>query len=296
MLRPLFPSVDLNIVVGTPFIYIRGSKTLVLSDLHLGFEEASSRGLSYNLRGSSGYTAIYLPRIQLRRTLSMLSVVLSELSISRVVINGDLKHAFDRLLRQEREEIIELTKFLRDRGVRDILVVRGNHDNFIKSLLRKLDVELINGFSTTVGDKWVLFTHGHEDVNIREYDILVIGHEHPALKCFDVYKFPCFIKIPLIENKYLVVMPATGPYHPGITVTPIPEEYLSPIIKKVRDLYTMSIVFWIDLGETPTSGVAYIESQTPTDFVKVEWFRVRDREYAVVEFKNYEIAHSLCLT
>ncbi|MCC6053165.1 MAG: metallophosphoesterase, partial [Desulfurococcaceae archaeon] len=94
MLRPLFPSLDLNIVVSTPFIYIEESRTLVLSDLHLGFEEASSRGLSYSLRGSGGYMAVYLPRIQLRRTLSMLSSVLSELSVSRVVINGDLKHAF----------------------------------------------------------------------------------------------------------------------------------------------------------------------------------------------------------
>ena len=296
MLRPLFPSLDLNIVVSTPFIYIEESRTLVLSDLHLGFEEASSRGLSYSLRGSGGYMAVYLPRIQLRRTLSMLSSVLSELSVSRVVINGDLKHAFDRLLRQEREEIVGLVKFLRERGVEDIVVIRGNHDNFIKPLLRRLEVQFTNGFLTMVGDKWVLFTHGHEDVDVSEADIIVIGHEHPALKCFDVYKFPCFIKIPLSENRHLVVMPATGPYHPGITVTPEPGEYLSPIIRRLRDLYSMSIVFWVDLGEAPTSGVAYIESQSFTDLVRVDWFRVGGRDYAVIEFKNYEIAHSLCLT
>jgi len=295
MLRPLFSNIDLNIVVGTPFIYIRESETLVLSDLHLGFEEAASRGLSYSLRGSSGYMAVFLPRIQLRRTLSMLSFVLNEINVSRVVINGDLKHAFDRLLRQEREEVTELVKFLREMNIRDIIVVRGNHDNFIKPLLKRLDVDFVSGFSTLIENKRVFFTHGHEDFDLSNYDLVIIGHEHPALKCFEVYKFPCFVKIPLGENKYLVVMPATGPYHPGITVTPNSSDYLSPIIRKIRDLYSMSIISWIDLGETPPSGITYLEAQNLADLVKVEWFRIKDREYAVVEFKNYEIAHTLCI-
>jgi len=295
MLRPLLPGVDLNIVAGTPFIYMKETKTLVLSDLHLGFEEAASRGLSYSLRGVSGYTAIFLPRIQLRRTLSMLSSVFEEFEVSRVIINGDLKHAFDRLLRQEREETIELVKFLRERGVSEILVIRGNHDNFIKPLLRKLNVEFVSGFSTVVSGKRVLFVHGHEDVDLGEYDIVVIGHEHPAMRCFEVYRFQCFLKIPLDADKYLIVMPATGPYHPGVTVTPNPEDYLSPIIRKIRDLYSMSIVLWIDLGTAPPSSVTYFETQNLEDLVKVEWFRTRDHEYAIVEFKNYEVAHTLCV-
>jgi len=295
MLRQIIPHVSLYVVSGTPFIYIGDSKTLVLSDLHLGFEEAASRGLSYSLRGVSGYTAIFLPRIQLRKTLSMLSLVLEELDVSRVIINGDLKHAFDRLLRQEREEITDLVKFLRSSGVEDIIVVRGNHDNFIKPVLRKLDVEFVGGFSTVTSNKRVLFIHGHENFSLDEYDIVVIGHEHPALKCFETYKFPCFLKIPLRENRYLVVMPATGPYHPGITVTPNPEDYLSPLIKRANNLYSMSIITWIDLGEASTSGITHFESQGFTDLVRIDWFKAKDREFAVVEFKNYEVAHALCM-
>ncbi len=295
MLRQIIPHVNLYIVSGTPFIYISDSKTLILSDLHLGFEEAASRGLSYSLRGVSGYTAVFLPRIQLRKTLSMLSFALKELNISRVVINGDLKHAFDRLLRQEREEIIELVKFLRSSGVEDIIVVRGNHDNFIKPVLRKLNVEFVIGFSTVTSNKKILFVHGHEDLSLDEYDIVVIGHEHPALKCFEAYKFPCFLKIPFSENRYLVVMPATGPYHPGITVTPNPDDYLSPLIKRVNNLYLMSIITWIELSEASASGITQFESQNFTDLVRIDWFKAKDREYAVLEFKNYEVAHALCM-
>jgi len=295
MLRQIIPHIDLYIVSGTPFLYIGNSKTLVLSDLHLGFEEAASRGLSYSLRGVSGYTAIFLPRIQLRKTLNTLSLVLGELKVSRVIINGDLKHAFDRLLRQEREEIIDLIKFLRSNGVEDIIVIRGNHDNFIKSVLRKLNVEFISGLATVVSNKKVLFVHGHEDLSLNEYDIVVIGHEHPALKCFEAYKFPCFLKIPLNEDKYLVVMPATGPYHPGITITPNPEDYLSPLIKKTNNLYLMSIITWIELSEVSAGGITHFESQVSTDLVRIDWFKVKDREYAVIEFRNYEVAHALCM-
>jgi putative SbcD/Mre11-related phosphoesterase len=295
MLKPLIPGVDVNIVVGTPFIYIRESETLVLSDLHLGFEEAASRGLSYTLRGVSGYAAIFLPRIQLRRALSMLSLVLDELRVSRVVINGDLKHAFDRLLRQEREETIELVKFLREQGVGEILVVRGNHDNFIKPLLRRLDVEFVSGYSLVASSKRILFVHGHEDVDLSEYDIVVIGHEHPALRCFDIYKLPCFLRIPLGEGRYLVVMPATGPYHPGITVTPNPQDYLSPIIRRMSDLYSMAVITWLDLGRASPSSVAYFETHSLENIVEIKWFKVRDQEYAVVEFADYSVAHDLCM-
>jgi len=60
-----------------------------MADLHLGFEEAAARGLEYSLRGRSGYSGIFLPRIQFRRIVDMLSRVLEHISVERVVVNGD---------------------------------------------------------------------------------------------------------------------------------------------------------------------------------------------------------------
>lgn len=296
MLRPLIPDRDtgIHLVAGTPFLYLDELSTLIMADLHLGFEEAASRGLMYSLRKTSGYLAMFIPRIQLKKTINMLRKPLEALKVKRVIINGDLKHAFDRLLRQEKEEITELVKFLRESGVEEIVVVRGNHDNFVKPILRRLDVEFVNGISTVTRNVRVLFIHGHEDVAIAEHDVVIIGHEHPSLKCFEVYRFPCYMKVPLVSGKLLVVMPATGPYHPGVVVTPTPSEYLSPLIKKQVLLDSMSIVTWIDLGELSPRSVEYFEASELTEYIRVERFTVNSREYALVEFKNYEVAQLLC--
>lgn len=295
MLRPVSRELaGIKLVVGTPFLYIEESASLVMSDLHLGFEEAASMGLHYSLRKTSGFYAVFLPRIQLKRVIELLGGVLGKLVVKRVVVNGDLKHAFDRLLKQEREEVVRLVNYLREMGVDEVMVVRGNHDNFIKPVLRKLRVEFINSLVTTSSGKRVLVTHGHEDVDYGEYDVVVIGHEHPSIRCFDVYRFPCILKIPLENNKTLIVMPATGPYHPGVTVTPNPVDYLSPLIRKLTTLKDMSIITWIDLGEISPSSVEYFESFNLGGDAIVEKHVVGSREYAVIEFRNYEVARLVC--
>jgi len=138
---------------------------------------------------------VFLPRIQLKRVIELLGGVLGKLVVKRVVVNGDLKHAFDRLLKQEREEVVRLVNYLREMGVDEVMVVRGNHDNFIKPVLRKLRVEFVNSLVTTSSGKRVLVTHGHEDVDYGEYDVVVIGHEHPSIRCFDcIIAFPAYSK------------------------------------------------------------------------------------------------------
>ncbi|MEM4718038.1 MAG: metallophosphoesterase [Desulfurococcaceae archaeon] len=295
MLRPLTNDLqDLYIVAGTPFIYISSSNTLVMSDLHLGFEEAASRGLFYSLRRGGGYYAVFVPKIQLRRTISMLDHPLNKLKIERVVINGDLKHAFDRLLRQEKEEVIELIKYLREKGVIDVIVIRGNHDNFIKAVLGKLDVKIVSAISIRSGGKRVIITHGHEKYSIEDHDIVIIGHEHPSLRCFDIYKFPSFLKIPFNDGKTIIVMPATSPYHPGVSVSTTVAEYLSPYIKEHGDLENMSIIIWIDLGEISKESVDYMISTPLQEYVRIDRFIVNSREVAIIEFKNYVIAQLIC--
>ena len=295
MLRPLDKKMrGVELVVGTPFLYFRDSSTLLMADLHLGFEEAASRGLYYGLRKSSGFYAVFVPRIQLKKAIDMLKFTLEYLDVKRVVVNGDLKHAFDRLLRQEKEEVVALIRFLREMGVSEILVIRGNHDNFIKPILRELDIEFVKALSTQANGHRILIVHGHEDVDLSGHDAVIIGHEHPSLRCFDVYRFPCFLKIPLSSGKTIIVIPATGPYHPGVIVNPNPSEYLSPLIRRLDSLESMQLVSWIDLGEIPARSIDYFESFTLEDYVLIEKYRAGGKEFAVVEFKNYNIARAIC--
>jgi len=296
VLRPLIKGVETGvyIVAGAPFLYIPWHRMLVMADLHLGFEEAASRGLTYSLRGGNRYAGIFLPRIQLRRVLGYLDEVSGSLSIERVVINGDLKHAFDRLLRQEREETTLLVKALLERGIKEVTVVRGNHDNFIKPVLRRLGVDFIDSLEISIGDKRILFTHGHESVETSGRDIIIIGHEHPSLRCMGVYRFPVFMRIPLDTGGILVVMPASGPYHPGVNVSLIKEEYLSPIIRDHAVLDKASVIAWIDLGSAEPGTLDLVESLMGTELLSIERSIIGNVEVAMIEFKDIETAHILC--
>ncbi len=296
MLRKLFPeieSLEIYVIPGTPFLYFSKTKTLVMADLHLGFEEAAARGLEYSLRGKSGYAGIFLPRIQFRKIIEMLDRVLEYVNVERVVVNGDLKHAFDRLLRQERIEVRTLIKHLKEKGISEFLLVRGNHDNFVRNIVRDEGGSLANALSIPENNIQVFITHGHEYYPTEEYNIVVIGHEHPSLKCFGGRRFPVFQKIPLSKDKWLTVMPAAGPYHPGTQVSASPDEYLSPYVKRAGLLHKSKILLWIEMEEGEEI-VEHVSSVLESPLLRIDRLFFGGKEYALIEFADLETASILC--
>jgi putative SbcD/Mre11-related phosphoesterase len=295
-LRKLFPdmeNLEIHVIPGTPFLYLANRKTLLMADLHLGFEEAAARGLEYSLRGRSGYSGIFLPRIQFRRIVDMLNRVLEHISVERVVVNGDLKHAFDRLLRQEEMEVKSFLQYLRQRGISEFLLVRGNHDNFVRNIIRQEGGSVVNALSVSEDGIQVFITHGHEYFPAEEYDIVVIGHEHPSIKCFGGRRFPVFQKTPLNKDKWLVIMPAAGPYHPGTLVSPNPSDYLSPYVKRTEHLHKSKILFWIEI-EQGGELVEHVSSVLESPLLRIDRVTFGEKEYALIEFADLETASILC--
>jgi len=152
-------------------VFDRSTGTLAIGDLHLGYE------------GAAKYDGVYFPRVQKKVIMKELELILGLFSPKRVVVNGDLKHTFDRNLYQEWEEIKEVLGLLSEEG-REVHIVRGNHDNFISGILPKgtdLPLELNIGRTQ--------FTHGHKKgipVEGREKGkVLVLGHEHPSVRLRD---------------------------------------------------------------------------------------------------------------
>lgn len=293
-LWPLFPKqgIGLFLVPGTPFLYIEESRTIILADTHFGFEEAASRGLFYSSRETrSGFSGITLPRIQYKRTVATLEWTLREVETLRVVVNGDIKHAFDRLLPQEKREVSMFIETMRNKGVDDIVVVRGNHDNFIKPLLRRLEVGFVNAIETKVSGLKVLITHGHEYYDPSGYDIIVIGHEHPSLKCFESQRYPSLLKIPLDTGGVLVVLPATGPYHPGTPVSPNRDDYLSPIIREHGLLTAMEVIVWTE-APVPYEGDR-ISAEAP-GFVRYARLNGYGGSVLVVDFESWDALTHIC--
>jgi len=230
-LLEVYPGVEL--VVDTPYIYLRGYRALVIADAHLGFEEAMAEA------------GLYLPRGQLRQLIQDIELAFNMLKIDRVIIAGDLKHRFDRLGAQERREIDEVMGLLKRKGV-EVVFVRGNHDNYASIVTSRYGVEPIPHYR--LGE--VLVIHGHQSIEeaggealLEGVEVLIYGHEHPSISISDrlgkIAKFPCFLEIPLrVGGRTIkgVVAPAAGSYQAGSPVTTIRSNYLSPITRDHGDI------------------------------------------------------------
>ncbi len=208
-----------RIIPGLPALYIPAEDMIVLADLHLGFESEASK------------SGIHVPRLQLKKSIELIMKLTENVSCRKLLINGDLKHTFEKLTIQEREEVSIFLSKAKDYFT-DIILVRGNHDNYVSIVTERFDVDLREQYAT--GN--VLFVHGHKNINdYSRYKVIVIGHEHPALKISDelgaFMKLPCFLATPGKHGEIILVLPAAGYYQTGNEVTLEPSNYLSPIMQ-----------------------------------------------------------------
>ena len=234
MKPPLF-ILNSNIKLVGLGLYLEDIETLVVADLHLGYEQALSE------RG------IHLPPIQLRQIRKILNIMITEVKPSNLIIAGDVKHEFGSALRQEWSEVIDLFEWLKALGIKSH-VVRGNHDNFLIPILKKLEVPLHDPYYK-VGR--YLFIHGHKPLSPEAYaqdvELIIMGHEHPAVLISDELgirlKFKCFLR-GQIDDKELIVLPAISPLMPGTEVNIIDgRRILSPILLQVNlDYFRVYVV------------------------------------------------------
>jgi len=222
-------------VDGLPVILHKKSRSLIVADVHLGYEDHMAS------------LGIFLPKMQLKASLDILKDALDSIDFKvKVIIAGDLKHVFEKLTRQEKIETIRLIESLsRNPLVKEIILVRGNHDTFIAPLLRKLGVEVVEG-SLDLGDG-IGVIHGHKKSQYN-YDILVMGHEHASIMV-DVggvrTKLPVLLRVPLDNGSLAYVLPPTGIYQTGNVISLNKGSYLSPIIKE-HGVVENSMVWVVD--------------------------------------------------
>ncbi len=204
-------------------VFLTGPAVLGLCDLHIGYE------------ASLQAEAVAIPDFQLEIMMKRLEKLLDSFEPDIVVINGDLKHEFSRNRAQEWVEINTILDMLARDGA-DVRVVRGNHDNYLKTILAKRGVEMAGSFE--VGD--FVFVHGHnplEPDNVNQDSIgerfKIYGHEHPVIRLKDeigaIMTLPCFLHDP--ANKFLI-MPAFSPLASGTNVTSPSRTFM---IKELRD-------------------------------------------------------------
>lgn len=204
-----------NVFIEGLSLYLKEHSTIVISDVHLGFEE------SLNKQG------ILIPRTEFENTMNKLSVLINNLNPERIVINGDVKHEFGTISRQEWNKISELIRFCKENA--ELILIKGNHDVILEPIARKNNIPLVDHFS--IGKFYIC--HGHEiPENFGNSEVVIIGNEHPAVTLRDEIRaetYKAFLK-GSFKDKTLLVTPSFHETTLGTDV--LRGRLLSPFLQK----------------------------------------------------------------
>ncbi len=189
------------------FIEEMGERILVIGDLHLGYEE--------NLNKSG----VFISRKMFEEMLLEMDKIFAKIEkVDKIILLGDVKHDFGGILKQEWNDVLGLIEYLKgklnDGG--EIIIVKGNHDNYLKNIALKEGVKVCDYF---VLGKYA-FLHGDKDFNEiweRRVTNWIVGHGHPAIKLGDgvkVEKYKCFL-VGRHKGREVVIVPSFFEYFAG---------------------------------------------------------------------------------
>ncbi len=194
-----------GIIADQTALYITATRTLVLSDLHLGYEEELRR------------KGIFIPTGEYANVERLLESLVKRHKPKTIVLNGDVKHGFGTINDSEWRHTRKLLEALQ--RVAQVIVVRGNHDLALGPVARSAGLEaepywIENG---------ILFLHGDvvpEPELLAGVHTLIIGHEHPAVALTNGIRsetYKCFLKMEY-EGRHLIVLPSTFSLTVGLDV------------------------------------------------------------------------------
>jgi putative SbcD/Mre11-related phosphoesterase len=147
------------------------NQTLVLADLHIGFEsELVEKGIK-------------IPD-QTPKILKRISDLKDGSEAKRLVVLGDLKHSVPRmgmmswfLVPRFMERVVRMFE--------EVILIPGNHDGDIEPLIPR-GVRVLPVHGTSMSDVWL--THGHAKLpeDALKKKMILMGHLHPAVQLTDV--------------------------------------------------------------------------------------------------------------
>ena len=205
-------------------LYLPKQKILIISDLHIGYEEVLNK------------QGMLVPRFQFKEICQRLMNILKKTKPDVVVINGDLKHEFGTISEQEWRETLKVLDLIH-KYCKKIVLIKGNHDTILGLIAKKRKIEIVEDYKI---DK-ILILHGHKLVKTNA-ETLIIGHEHPAISLrrgIRQEKFKCFLK-GKYKRKNLIVMPSFCLVTEGTDIQK--EELLSPYLQQNLNDFDVYVV------------------------------------------------------
>ncbi len=241
-----------NIEIADLALYL--DSTLVIGDVHIGYEEALNK------------QGILVPRLQFEEIITRMERIFAKLKgriIERIIVNGDLKHEFGTISEQEWRNTLKFLDLLA-KHCNEIILIKGNHDTIIgpiagKRNVKVMDYYIINAITEKHNNKdsiikksikkiknnKILVCHGDKIPSkdtIKEASAILISHEHPAVslkECPRVENFKCFLK-GKYKGKSLIVLPSFNPIVEGTDV--LRDNILSPFLKQNLDNFEAFVV------------------------------------------------------
>ena len=207
--------------------------TLVIADVHIGYEEALNK------------QGILVPRLQFEEMAQRVERIFSLLKnnkIERIVVNGDLKHEFGTISEQEWRNSLKFLDLLA-KHCDEIILIKGNHDAIIGPIAKKRNVNVKEFF--WIPSKKILIAHGNKIPNqqlLKDVSTIIIGHEHPTVSLKErprVEQYKCFLK-GKYEGKNLIVQPSFNNIVNGTDI--LRDEILSPFLQQNLDNFDVFIV------------------------------------------------------
>ncbi len=197
-------------------LFVKKTKTLVISDIHLGVEE------DYHKKG------VLIPKFHLKELLKHFHYIFSEVKPKTIIITGDLKHEFGGISEQEWRDLLRFFDYLSEHCEK-IILLKGNHDPFLGPIAKKRNLEMVKELKK--GE--LLFIHGDYEPELdKKTKVILMGHEHPAITLREKTKnekFKCFLK-GKYKGRTLLVLPSMNLLNEGSDV--LQGHYLSPLLKK----------------------------------------------------------------
>jgi len=213
--------IALGIEIQDLSLCLREDKILIISDTHIGYEEALNK------------EGILIPRFQFSEITFRLSKIIKNKRYDKIVINGDIKHEFGTISEQEWRHTLRLLDYL-NRHCKEIILIKGNHDTILGPLAKKRNLKVIDYLIL----KDILVIHGDrldepvmDLIKGNKIKKIIIGHEHPAVTLREgsrIEKYKCFLKGNW-KGKTLIVQPSFNLVTEGSDV--LKEELLSPFLK-----------------------------------------------------------------
>ena len=151
-------------------IRTKESRTLVIADLHIGWEIALSE------------KGIHVPT-QTPRLLSRLKEIISACKPENLLILGDVKHTVAKAEISEWQDVPEFFNELK-KQVKEIQIICGNHDGNLEPLLPE-NIKILPTTGTAIGEIGLFHGHRWPSPMLLKCKILVMGHVHPVVSFRD---------------------------------------------------------------------------------------------------------------